>query len=457
MEKKTNGSHRPSKIDQNFGRMNDFCNRYKSFLSECKTERECIKFFAAELEQKGFRPLSTLIEGKAKLKPGDKVYAINMNKALVAFVVGTQSFEKGMNILCAHIDSPRLDLKSKPLYEDGECGDNSEFCLFDTHYYGGIKKYQWTALPLALHGLVCKKDATKIDLKIGEDEDDPVFGVTDLLPHLSKESDKIIGEKLNLIVGGMGENASPKTAVLKVLKSIGVEEKDLISSEIEVVPAGKARDFGFDRSMIMGYGHDDRSLAFACVQALMTNPPSERAQVVVLADKEEIGSTGATGMKSKFFENMVAEVMALCDEYNELAFKRALNKSQVISCDVTAGYDPNWPEPSNKKTEALLFRGVAFCKYGGSRGKNDSNDANPEYIAALRKLMDENDITYQFTEMGKVDAGGGGTVAFILAEYGMQVIDAGIPVLSMHAPWEVVSKFDLFESYRFYKVFLEMM
>ena len=374
-----------------------------------------------------------------------------MNKALVAFALGKAPLEEGMDILCAHIDSPRLDLKSNPVYE------GSGFCMFDTHYYGGIKKYQWTTLPLALHGLVCKKDGTKIDIKIGEDREDPVVGVTDLLPHLSdkEKAVDIKGEQLNLIVGSKPENGSVKEGILRILQKFGIEEEDFASAEIEVVPAGRPRDFGLDKSMIMGYGHDDRSCAYAVARALIACQNPNKTAAIILVDKEETGSLGATGMKSRFFENMVAEVMKLAGEYSELSFKRALNKSQVISCDVTAGFDPNWPESSNKKTEAFLSRGVAFCKYTGSRGKSDSNDANPEYIAKLRKIMEENDIACQFTEMGKVDVGGGGTIAYILAEYGMEVIDAGLPVLSMHAPWEVISKFDLYENYRFYKLFLE--
>lgn len=428
-----------------------FAEDYKSFLFDSKTERECIKTFSKMLSTNGFLNLNDLIKVQTNLKTGDKVFVINMNKALVAFIVGKEPIEKGMNILCAHIDSPRLDLKSNPIYE------GSGFCMFDTHYYGGIKKYQWTTLPLALHGLVCKKDGSKIDIKIGEDECDPVFGVTDLLPHLSdkEKTVDIKGEQLNLIVGGKAENGSVKTTVVKILENLGIDESDFASAEIEVVPAGKPRDFGFDKSMIMGYGHDDRSCAFAIARAIISCSAPQKTSAIILVDKEETGSLGATGMKSRFFENMVAEVMKLAGEYNELSFKRALNKSQVISCDVTAGFDPNWPDSSNKKTEAFLSRGIAFCKYTGSKGKADSNDANPEYIAKLRRIMDENDVAYQFTEMGKVDVGGGGTIAYILAEYGMEVIDAGVPVLSMHAPWEVISKFDLYENYLFYKLFLE--
>ncbi len=435
-----------------------FSKEYKSFLSQCKTERECIKYFSALLEENGFVKLNKLIQNKTPLKAGDKVYTINMNKALVAFVIGKEDLQNGLNILCAHIDSPRLDLKSNPLYEE------DGFCMFDTHYYGGIKHYHWVALPLALHGLICKEDGTKIDICLGEKEDEPVFGVTDLLPHLtekekgfnkllSKQED-IEGEVLNLIIGSKLKEGSAKSKILDILAAKGIQEKDFYSAEIEVVPAGKARDFGLDESMIIGYGHDDRSCAYCSIRALIDGQTPLKTAAVILVDKEETGSPGATGMKSKFFENMVAEVMNLLGEYKELHFKRALNKSQVISCDVTAGFDPNWTEPYNKNTEAFLNGGVAFSKYTGSKGKSDSNDANPEFIAKLRKILDENKIVYQFTEMGKVDKGGGGTIASILAEYGMEVIDAGLPVLSMHAPWEVISKLDLFENYRFYKAFI---
>ena len=436
-----------------------FSNEYKSFLSQCKTERECIKYFCALLEESGFVKLNSLIQSKTPLKAGDKVYTVNMNKALVAFVVGQQDLQNGLNILCAHIDSPRLDLKSNPVYEE------DGFCMFDTHYYGGIKHYHWVALPLALHGLVCKKDGSKIDICIGEKDGDPVFGVTDLLPHLTEKQkgfnkllskqEEIEGEVLNLIVGSRFKEGSAKSKILDILQEKDIQEKDFYSAEIEVVPAGKARDFGLDESMIIGYGHDDRSCAYCCIRALIDSKNLQKTAAVVLVDKEETGSPGATGMKSKFFENMVAEVMSLRGEYKELCFKRALNKSQVISCDVTAAFDPNWKQPYNKNTEAFLNGGVAFSKYTGSKGKSDSNDANPEFIARLRNILDENKIVYQFTEMGRVDQGGGGTIASILAEYGMEVIDAGLPVLSMHAPWEVISKLDLFENYRFYKAFVE--
>lgn len=429
-----------------------FSRDYKSFLSQCKTERECINFFAARLQAHGFKKLEDFVNCGTTLHAGDKVFAINMNKALVAFKIGEEPLQNGLNIIAAHIDSPRLDLKSCPVYDDGG------FCLLDTHYYGGIKKYQWTTTPLALHGYVCKKDGKNIDLVVGENEKDPLFVVTDLLPHLDKKKPpEMSGEQLNLIVASDCKNGTSKEKMNELLKEYDCSVDDLMSSEIEVVPSGKARDFGLDKSMIVGYGHDDRSCAYPSVEALLRSGNLKRTAAVLLVDKEEIGSTGATGMKSRFFENMIAEVMNLTGEYKELHFKRALNKSNVISCDVTAAYDPNWPEPSNKNTEAYLSKGIAFCKFTGAGGKDGSNDANPEYIARLRKILDEENITYQFTEMGKVDKGGGGTIAKFLAEYGMEVIDAGLAVLSMHAPWEIISKFDLYESFRFYKLFLEKM
>ncbi|MBQ8845256.1 MAG: aminopeptidase [Clostridia bacterium] len=434
----------------------EFCEGYKDFLSNSKTERESIKNAIALAEANGFRNINDLIKNNEKLNPGDKVYAINMNKAIVLFVIGEEAFEKGLNIVGAHIDSPRLDLKCNPIYE------NSGFCLLDTHYYGGIKKYQWVTTPLALHGIVCKKDGTKIDFVIGENEDDPVFAITDLLPHLDKDKQNrkevIEGEELDLIVGNIPDKDEKENPIAKnimnLLNELGIEEDDFLSAEIEVVPSGRARDFGLDRSMILGYGHDDRSCAYSSLKAILGVKNPKRTAVCLLVDKEEIGSVGATGMKSKFFENMVAEVMNLFEGYQELKFKRCLNHSCMISSDVTAGYDPVWPAPMNKKTEAFLSRGISFNKFTGHRGKSEANDANPEFIARLRKICEDNKILFQFNEMGKVDAGGGGTIAYILAEYGMEVIDAGIPLLSMHAPWEVASKLDIYESYRFYDVFL---
>lgn len=435
-----------------------FSEEYKNFLSNNKTERECNKFAIDEAIKHGFINLETAIKNNKKIKFGDKIYAINDDKSIVLFVIGKESLENGMNILGAHVDSPRLDLKSNPLFE------KNGFCLFDTHYYGGIKGYQWITLPLALHGVVIKKDGKKIDINIGEKNDDPVFYISDLLPHLRKTNEKeiISGEQLDVIVGNMAfadEKNSEKVIenLKKILKKFNIEEDDFISAEIEVVPAGPARDMGFDRSMIVGYGHDDRSCAFTSLKAILECEKPNKTAVCLLVDKEEIGSYGATGMKSRFFENTVAEIINLCGTYSELKLKRALKNSNMISSDVTAGFDPSWAGSFNIDTDAFLSSGLSFNKYTGARGKSGSNDANPEYIAKLRKILDENKIFYQFTEMGKVDQGGGGTIAYILAEYGMNVIDAGIPLLSMHAPFEVASKLDIYHAYLFYKAFLKDM
>ncbi len=436
----------------------DFAEKYKNFLSNNKTERECSDFVVAEAEKKGFKNLFQLQKSKTKLKAGDKVYAVNQNKTVALFVLGSDEIENGLNILGAHIDSPRLDLKSNPLYE------KNGFCLFDTHYYGGIKNYQWVTLPLALHGVVVKKNGETVKINIGEKEDDPVFYITDLLPHLKKDKglQEVSGEQLDVVVANMSfkaGNESEKTIenLKKILKTYQIEEDDFISAEIEVVPAGKARDLGLDRSMIVGYGHDDRSCAYTSLQAILECEKPKRTAVCLLVDKEEIGSYGATGMKSKFFENCVAEVINLTGTYSELKLKRALSNSNMISSDVTAGYDPSWASSYNIQTDAFLACGLSFNKYTGSRGKYDSNDASPEYIARLRKILDDNNLFYQFTEMGKVDQGGGGTIAYILAEYGMNVIDAGVPLLSMHAPFEVASKLDIYHAYLFYKAFLKEM
>lgn len=434
----------------------DFSEGYKTFLSQNKTERECSAYVAKEAEKNGFKDLYKLQKAKTKLKAGDKVYAVNQNKSVVLFVIGSEDLENGLNILGAHIDSPRLDLKSNPLYE------KNGFCLFDTHYYGGIKNYQWVTIPLALHGVVIKKNGEKIDINIGEKDSDPVFYISDLLPHLKKDktTQEVSGEQLDVVVGNMSfkeDKESEKTIenLKKILKTYNIDEDDFISAEIEVVPAGKAKDLGFDRSMIMGYGHDDRSCAYTSLRAILECEKPKRTAVCLLVDKEEIGSYGATGMKSRFFENSVAEVINLCGAYNELKLKRTLANSNMISSDVTAGYDPSWASSYNIQTDAFLACGLSFNKYTGSRGKYDSNDASPEYIARLRKILDDNKIFYQFTEMGKVDQGGGGTIAYILAEYGMNVIDAGVPLLSMHAPFEVASKLDIYHAYLFYKAFLK--
>ncbi len=433
---------------------------YMKFLSENKTERECAAFCCAEAEKHGFVNLDTAIKNQTKLKAGDKVYAVNRDKSVALFVLGTDKFESGLNILGAHIDSPRLDLKQNPLYE------KNGFCLMDTHYYGGIKYYQWITLPLAMHGVVVKKNGTVINVNIGEKENDPVFYISDLLPHLKKEAGKeeVSGEQLDIVVGNMSFKKDKEDEVVienlrKILKtSYNIEEDDLISAELEIVPAGRARDLGLDRSMVVGYGHDDRSCAYTSLQAILECEKPKRTAVCLLVDKEEIGSNGATGMKSRFFENVVAEVMNLAGQYNnELSLKRTLTNSNMISSDVTAGYDPSWAAAYNIQTDAFLACGISFNKYTGHRGKSGANDAAPEYIAKLRKILEDNKIFFQFTEMGKVDQGGGGTIAYILAEYGMNVIDAGIPLLSMHAPFEVASKLDIYHAYLFYKAFLKDM
>ena len=433
---------------------------YRAFLDAGKTERECVKGAVRLASAAGYRDLKELIANNEALKPGDRVYADCMGKAIMLFIVGRQPMEQGFNIIGAHIDSPRMDLKQNPLYED------TGLAYLDTHYYGGIKKYQWVTIPLALHGVVAKKDGTLVDFVIGEDENDPVVGISDLLIHLSadqmqkKASVVIEGEELNVIIGGIplkGEEKEPvKANMLKILKEkYDIEEEDFLSAEIEVVPAGKARELGLDRSMILGYGHDDRVCAFAQIKAMLDvkNTP-EATCCCILADKEEIGSVGATGMHAKYFENTVAELMNLTGEYSELKLRRALTNAHMLSCDVSAGYDPNFASVFEKKNSAFLGQGVCFNKYTGARGKSGSNDANAEYMAKLRKWMEDNKVRYQTAELGKVDVGGGGTIAYICAEYGMEVIDSGVAVLSMHAPWEIISKADLYEAFKAYRAFL---
>lgn len=445
----------------------DFAENYRKFLSECKTERECVTRFEADAKAAGFQDLEEIIANGTKLKAGDKVYANNMGKGLALFVIGKKSMESGMNILGAHIDSPRMDLKQDPLYED------SDFAMLDTHYYGGIKKYQWVTLPLALHGVIAKKDGTVVSVNIGDKPGDPVFGVSDLLIHLSgeqldKKAAKVIeGENLDLIIGSIplakddaDEKESTKEKVkaniMKILTAeYGIEEEDFLSAEIEVVPAGDARDYGFDRSMIMGYGHDDRVCAYPSFEAVLAMKEPELTSVCLLVDKEEIGSVGASGMESRFFENTVAEVMNATGDYSELALRRALRNSSVLSSDVSAAFDPNFPSVMTKRNAAYFGRGLVFNKYTGARGKSGSNDANAEYVGALRAIMDKNEVAFQTAELGKVDQGGGGTIAYILANYGMRVIDSGVPVLNMHAPWEIISKVDLYEAYRGYIAFLK--
>lgn len=444
-----------------------FAEKYRKFISDCKTERECVTSLVKKAEKAGFVNLDHIIEKRTELKAGDRVYANNMGKGLALFVIGKKSMEHGMNILGAHIDSPRLDLKQDPLYED------SDFAMFDTHYYGGIKKYQWVTLPLALHGVIAKTDGTLVSVNIGDKPGDPVFGVSDLLVHLSaeqleKKAAKVIeGENLDLMIGSIPavENKKEEKETIKekvkanimnlLAKEYGIEEEDFLSAEIEVVPAGEARDYGFDRSMIMGYGHDDRVCAYPSFMAMLEMKKPELTSVCLLVDKEEIGSVGASGMESRFFENTAAEIMNAAGDYSELKLRRALSNSKVLSSDVSAAFDPNFPSVMTKRNTAYFGRGLVFNKYTGSRGKAGSNDANAEYIGVLRHIMDKNEVAFQTAELGKVDQGGGGTIAYILANYGMSVIDSGVAVLNMHAPWEIISKVDLYEAFRGYVAFLK--
>lgn len=445
-------------------------NLYKSCLDEGKTERECVKAAVRIAKEKGYRDLNDIISSGDSLKPGDKVYAICMGKSILLFHIGRKPLEEGMNILGAHIDSPRIDVKQNPLYE------SEELAYLDTHYYGGIKKYQWVTLPLALHGVVVKKDGTTVDICVGEREEDPVFAVTDLLVHLAgkqmekKASIVIEGEKLDLLVGSRplsGENGEEaenekagkeavKKQIMKLLhEAYDIEEEDFCSAELEIVPAGRARDCGFDRSMIMAYGQDDRVCAFTSLFAMMDVSDLDKTACCILVDKDEIGSVGATGMHSRFFENTVAEVLALKEGESELKLRRALQNSKMLSSDVSAAYDPMYAEVFEKRSSAFFAKGLVFNKFTGSRGKSGSNDANAEYLAQIRRAMDNQEVAYQFAELGKVDAGGGGTIAYIMANYGMEVIDSGVAVLCMHAPWEITSKADVYEAYKGYKAFIQ--
>ena len=436
--------------------------RYKVCLDEGKTERERVRLTVKEIEKKGYRNLKDI---KGSLKAGDKVYAVCMGKSIAMFLIGKEPLENGMNILGAHIDSPRIDVKQNPLYE------NEDLAYLDTHYYGGIKKYQWVTLPLALHGVIVKTDGTVQKVNIGEKEDDPVFVVTDLLIHLAgkqmekKASTVIEGEKLDLLIGsrplekeeGLDEDEKDavKANVMKILTDYyNMEEEDFLSAELEIVPAGKARDCGLDRSMILAYGQDDRVCAFTSLFAMLDVEDVERTSCCILVDKEEIGSVGATGMHSRFFENVVAELVALTEGESDLKVRRALQNSKMLSSYVSAAYDPMYAEAFEKRSAAFFGRGLVFNKFTGARGKSGSNDANAEYLAEVRRAMNAEDVSYQFAELGKVDLGGGGTIAYIMANYGMEVIDSGVAVLSMHAPWEVTSKADVYEAYRGYKSFL---
>ena len=461
------------------------CTAYREFLDNGKTERECIDTIVNRIEKEGYKELTTYTRNNTPLKPGDKVYSVWMNKSIVMFHMGDVPMTEGMNILGAHIDSPRLDVKQNPLYEEGG------FAYLDTHYYGGVKKYQWVTLPLAIHGVIVKKDGTTVEVNVGENEDDPVFFISDLLIHLSQEQLEkkaarvIEGEALDLIVGNkplvisgdeeveeVSEDATAesdekkkskekakeavKAGVLDILKEMyDVEEEDFISAELEIVPAGKAREAGFDRSMILAYGQDDRVCAFTSMEAMLDVKKVKRTACCILVDKEEIGSVGATGMQSHFFENAVAEVMNLYGEYNELMLRRCLSRCCMLSSDVSSAYDPSYASSFDKKNVAYMGGGMVLNKFTGARGKSGSNDANAEYLAHIRQIFAQKEINFQTAELGKVDLGGGGTIAYILALYGMNVIDSGVAVLNMHAPWEATSKADIYETYRGYKAFIE--
>ena len=440
--------------------------RYKSCLDAGKTERECVELGVRMAQEAGYRDLNEVMAAGESLKAGDKVYAVCMKKMLALFRLGEEPVSAGMNILGAHIDSPRIDVKQNPLYE------NEGLAYLDTHYYGGIKKYQWVAQPLALHGVIVKKDGTMEKVSIGEDENDPVFVITDLLIHLAQEqmekkASKVIeGEKLDLLIanrpleeaaGDEKEKETIKANVLRLLKEkYDMAEEDFLSAELEIVPAGRARDCGLDRSMILSYGQDDRVCAFTSLFAMLDVTEAKRTGCCLLVDKEEIGSVGATGMHSRFFENTVAELIAMTEGESDLKVRRALMNSRMLSSDVSAAYDPMFAEAFEKRSSAFFANGITFNKFTGSRGKSGSNDANAEYIAALRKALDDAGVAYQFAELGRVDAGGGGTIAYIMANYGMEVIDSGVAVLNMHAPYEVTSKADVYEAVKGYRAFLNM-
>ncbi|MGG5461569.1 aminopeptidase [Clostridium sp. B9] len=435
--------------------------RYREFMSVAKTERECVSVLVKQVEKEGFKNLDEIIKNGESVKAGDKLYSVNMDKTLTLIKVGKEALENGLRIIGSHIDSPRIDVKQNPLYED------SDLALLDTHYYGGVKKYQWVTIPLAIHGVVVKKDGTKVNIVIGEDDSDPVIGISDLLIHLSadqlgKKGAKVIeGEDLNVLVGsiplkGTDEKEAVKANILVLLnEKYGMTEEDFVSAELEIVPAGRARDYGLDRSMVLAYGHDDRICAYTSAEAIMDLGEVDKTCVALLVDKEEIGSVGATGMQSRFFENLVAELMDRMGDYSELKLRRCLQNSMMLSADVTAAYDPNYPSVCEKKNTAYFGRGVVFSKYTGARGKSGCNDANAEYIAHLRNIMDKNNVVWQTAELGKVDQGGGGTIAYILAQYNMEVIDCGVALQNMHAPLEVASKADIYETKKCYRAFYE--
>ena len=433
---------------------------YRKFLDKGKTERECVKEIVKLAQKAGYKDIEKIISKDKKLKAGDKVYAVNMKKSVALFQIGKTPMEQGMNILGAHIDSPRLDVKQNPLYED------TDFAYMDTHYYGGIKKYQWVALPLAIHGVIVKKDGSTAEVVIGEDENDPVLCITDLLIHLSgeqleKKAAKVIeGEQLDILVGSRPlagtEKESVKANILKLLEDkYQITEEDFLSAELEIVPAGKAKNSGIDSSMIMAYGQDDRVCAYTSLAAMLEVEDPERTTCCLLVDKEEIGSVGATGMQSRFFENVTAEVMERTGKYSELLLRRCLANSCMLSSDVSAAFDPLFAGSFEKKNAAYFGRGMVFNKFTGARGKSGSNDANAEYFAKIRRVMDDAGVAFQTAELGKVDQGGGGTIAYILALYGMEVLDCGVAVLNMHAPWELTSKADIYETKKGYEAFLK--
>ena len=436
---------------------------YRLFLDAGKTERECVEELVRQAEAAGYVSLEQKKASGEKIKTGDKIYAVGMKKIMALFHIGQEPLENGMNILGAHIDSPRLDVKQNPLYED------TDLAYLDTHYYGGVKKYQWVALPLAIHGVAVKKDGTVVKVAVGEEEADPVVYITDLLIHLAgkqmqkKAAEVIEGENLDILIGSRPlkdldddkKKEAVKANVLNILKEkYDIEEEDFLSAELEIVPAGKARDCGLDRSMVAGYGQDDRVCAYTSFLAMMEMENPVKTSCCLLTDKEEIGSVGATGMQSRFFENTVAELMEGMGDYSDLALRRALSRSCMLSSDVSAGYDPAYAECFEKKNSAYLGRGIVLNKYTGSRGKSGSNDANAEYVARVRKVFDDHNVAFQTAELGKVDVGGGGTIAYIAALYGMEVIYSGVAVLSMHSPWEVTSKADIYEAKKAYKAFL---
>lgn len=450
---------------QELQKLDKITNDYKKLLDKCKTERECVTEVIALAQEQGYKSLKDIMESKETIQPGDKVYHEYMGRSIMLYHIGSDPLEEGMNILGAHIDSPRIDVKQIPLFED------KGHVYLDTHYYGGIKKYQWLSTPLALHGVVVKKDGEKVVINIGENQEDPVFVITDILPHLGYAQAKktagefVNGEKLDLLIGTKPSNNEEddekeqvKKNILNLLKErYNFEEDDFMSAELEIVPAGKVRDCGFDRSMIIGYGQDDRVCSFTSLFAMFQLKEVKRTACCIMADKEEIGSVGATGMASRLFENSVSEVMDRAGQYDSLRLKRALANSHMLSADVSAAYDPLYPECFESRNSAFLGNGLVFNKYTGSRGKSGSNDANPEYMAQIRKVMEDNQVVYQTAELGAVDIGGGGTIAYMMAEYGMDVIDSGVAVLGMHAPYEVTSKADVYEAYKGYLAFIKDM